>query len=245
MSVVEQKQSSILIVEDEIASLNLLANYLETENYIVYKAQDGAQAEQVLANKVVDVVLLDIRLPGKDGLSLTRDIRSHSQVGIILVSQKKDDIDKIVGLEMGADDYITKPYNPRELLVRVKNLLTRLNAASVLETEQSKGSTEAVFGDWVLQLGRRTLVASSGDSIQLTEGEFKLLSTLMKNAGNVLNRDQIMNRMERRDWFPTDRTIDVLIARLRKKLGDDRHQPRYIDTARGAGYLFVADVSWR
>ncbi|PIE37959.1 MAG: DNA-binding response regulator [Gammaproteobacteria bacterium] len=245
MPIAEQKQASILIVEDELASLNLLASYLEAENYMVYKARDGVQAEQILADKVIDVVLLDIRLPGKDGLSLTREIRSQSQVGIILVSQKKDDIDKIVGLEMGADDYITKPYNPRELLVRVKNLLIRLNAASVLETEQSKSSTEAVFGDWVLQLGRRTLVSGSGDSISLTEGEFKLLSTLMKNAGNVLNRDQIMNRMERRDWFPTDRTIDVLIARLRKKLGDDRLNPRYIDTARGAGYLFLADITWR
>lgn len=245
MSIAEHKPATVLVVEDEIASLKLLTSYLEAENYEVYSAKNAKEAEQIFADKVVDVVLMDIRLPDKDGLSLTREIRSRSQVGIILVTQKKDDIDKIVGLEMGADDYITKPYNPRELLVRVKNLVVRLRAASVLDTEQSKGSREALFGDWTLQLGRRVLVDQSGTATQLTEGEYKLLFTLMKNAGHVLNRDQIMNRMERRDWFPTDRTIDVLIARLRKKLGDDRNEHRYIDTARGTGYLFVAEIQWR
>ncbi len=237
-------QPAILIVEDETASLNLLASYLEAENYTVYKAQDSDAAESVLATKVVDVVLLDIKIPGKDGLALTREIRSGSDVGVILVTQRKDDIDKIVGLEMGADDYITKPYNPRELLVRVKNLLLRLKSASTHDTRAITEHKEVKFDGWTLHLGRRQLTADSGDTVQFTEGEYKLLSTLIQNAGTVLNRDQIMNRMDRRDWFPTDRTIDVLIARVRKKLGDDRNQPRYIDTARGTGYIFVAEVTW-
>lgn len=240
----EIKQPAVLIVEDEKASLNLLASYFEAENYTVYKAADSSAAESILSTKVVDVVLLDIKIPGKDGLALTRDIRSNSDVGVILVTQRKDDIDKIVGLEMGADDYVTKPYNPRELLVRVKNLLSRLKSASTLDTHAIRDHKEVKFDGWTLQLGRRQLIADSGETEQLTEGEFKLLSTLVKNAGSVLNRDQIMNRMDRRDWFPTDRTIDVLIARVRKKLGDDRTHPKYIDTARGTGYIFVAEVNW-
>ena len=241
----ERKNASVLIVEDEIASLKLLAGYLEAENYEVYTATDSDEAEKVLDDKLIDVVLLDIRIPGKDGLTLTRDIRSKSQLGIILVTQKKDDIDKIVGLEMGADDYITKPYNPRELLVRLRNLLTRMKASSTIDAGQINESREVTFDGWTLHLGRRTLIDSQGASTQLTEGEFKLLSALIKNAGSVMNRDQIMNRMDRRDWFPTDRTIDVLVARLRKKLGDDRKHPRYIDTARGTGYIFIAEVDWR
>ncbi|MCL4106166.1 UNVERIFIED_CONTAM: hypothetical protein GTU68_058472 [Idotea baltica] len=235
---------SVLIVEDEVSSLNLLASYFEAENFIVYKAVDSDSAEEILDTKVVDVVLLDIRIPGKDGLALTRQIRSNSDTGIILVTQKKDDIDKIVGLEMGADDYVTKPYNARELLVRVKNLLGRLKSASTAGNNKIKDYTKAQFDGWTLQLGRRLLVSNEGESTQLTEGEFKLLSTLINNVGAVLNRDQIMNRMDRRDWYPTDRTIDVLIARIRKKLNDDRTHPRYIDTARGTGYIFVAEVSW-
>ena len=208
-------------------------------------ATDSDTAEQVLRDKVIDVVLLDIRIPGKDGLALTRDIRSSSNVGIILVTQKKDDIDKIVGLEMGADDYVTKPYNPRELLVRLRNLLARLKAAASPESNQFAAAKTARFGEWTLHLGRRSLENRAGDSSQLTEGEFKLLTALLQHPGTVMNRDQIMNRMDRRDWFPTDRTIDVLVARLRKKLNDDRKQPAYIDTARGAGYIFIADIDWQ
>jgi DNA-binding response OmpR family regulator len=240
----EKTPASILIVEDEVASLNLLASYFEAENFEVFKARDSDAAESLLADKAIDVVLLDIRIPGKDGLALTREIRSRSDMGIILVSQKKEDVDKIVGLEMGADDYVTKPYNPRELLVRVKNLLHRLKAGAAQESGKMEGSREASFGDWTLNLGRRLLVSKGEEQVQLTEGEFKLLSILLQHAGSVLNRDQIMNRMDRRDWFPTDRTIDVLIARIRKKLGDDRQQPLYINTARGTGYIFVAEVNW-
>lgn len=240
----DRKSPGILIVEDELSSLNLLASYFELEDYVVYKAKNSDEAEKVLETKVVDIVLLDIKIPGKDGLSLTREIRGKSDIGIILVTQKKDDVDKIVGLEMGADDYVTKPYNPRELLVRVKNLLHRLKPVPAHESTRLEEAREARFEGWTLQLGRRLLVSDTGENVQLTEGEFKLLSTLIKHAGSVLNRDQIMNRMERRDWFPTDRTIDVLVARIRKKLGDDRQHPRYINTARGTGYIFVADVSW-
>lgn len=238
----DKNSPSILIVEDEIASLNLLASYFEAENYTVHKAQDSESAEAILKEKSIDAVLLDINIPGKDGLALTREIRGNSNMGIILVTQKKDDIDRIVGLELGADDYVTKPYNPRELFVRVKNLVQRVKSSAISGTSAPKASKEIQFDRWTLNLGRRLLTSDTDDSIQLTEGEFKLLYALISNAGIVLSRDQIMNRMERRDWFPTDRTIDVLIARIRKKLGDDRDSPRYINTAHGTGYVFVAEV---
>jgi two-component system torCAD operon response regulator TorR len=187
---------------------------------------------------------MDIKIPGKDGLELTKEIRSKSDVGIILVTQKTDDIDKIVGLELGADDYVTKPYNPRELLIRVKNLVHRSKLRNADTTNAISNAKYARFENWTLHLGRRLLQCEDVPDIQLTEGEYKLLTTLIQNAGIVLSRDQIMNRMERRDWFPTDRTIDVLIARIRKKLDDDRLRPRFINTAHGTGYVFVADVTY-
>ncbi len=238
----DKQTPRILIVEDEVASLNLLASYFEKENYVVHKAGCGDEAEKLLKRHTVDVILLDINLPGKDGLALTREIRAQSDVGIVLVTHKDDDIDRIVGLELGADDYVTKPYNIRELFARVKNLLSRVKANPLAGPAGLKTAKAVSFDHWTLHIGRRHL-CSPDEQIQLTEGEFKLLYTLINHAGTVLSRDQIMNRMERREWFPTDRTIDVMIARIRKKLGDDREQPKYINTAHGTGYVFIAEVT--
>lgn len=237
-----KNQSAVLIVEDEPASLNLLASYFTAENYIVYKASSSHQAEKLFSEKVIDIILMDIKIPGRTGLELTREFRSRSGVGIILVTQKNDDIDKIVGLELGADDYVTKPYNPRELTVRVRNLLERVKYRSNPGNSNFGDVKTAQFGDWTLFTGKRVLRNKAGDQARLTEGEFQLISTLIQHAGTVLNRDQIMNHMKHRDWFPSDRTIDVMIARIRKKLGDDRTNPKYINTAYGTGYIFVADV---
>lgn len=238
------KKNSVLIVEDEIASLNLLASYFETEDYLVYKARNSHEAESHIREKSIDVILMDIKIPGKDGLALTREIRNSSDVGIILVTQKKDDIDKILGLELGADDYVTKPYNPRELLVRVKNLIQRTRVRPSKKRHSLQDYKYAIFPPWTLHLGRRLLQKNGQADIQLTEGEYKLLTTLIQSPGVVLSRDQIMNHMERRDSFPTDRTIDVLIARIRKKLEDDRLNPQYINTAHGTGYVFVSEVRY-
>jgi DNA-binding response OmpR family regulator len=241
----ETKQSAVLIVEDEPASLNLLASYFTAENYIVYKAGSSDQAEKLFSEKVIDVILMDIKIPGRTGLELTREFRSRSGVGIILVTQKDDDIDKIVGLELGADDYVTKPYNPRELTVRVRNLLERVKYRSSVGNNNFADVKTVQFGEWTLHIGKRVLHNNDGHEARLTEGEFQLISTLIQHAGYVLNRDQIMNHMKRRDWFPTDRTIDVMIARIRKKLGDDRTHPKFINTAHGTGYIFVADVVYK
>lgn len=236
-------KARILIVEDEVASLNLLASYFEAEDYVVHKARDADEAEKALAVHDIDVALVDIKLPGKDGLSLTREIRGKSDIGIILVTHKRDEIDRIIGLELGADDYVTKPYNTRELFARVKNLLHRVKANPDSSSGALSNFQTVKFGDWSLDTGRRLLTSNDDTTIKLTEGEYKLLSTLIGQAGETLSRDQIMNAMQRREWYPTDRTIDVMITRLRKKLGDNRDEPRYISTAHGTGYIFVAQVS--
>ena len=237
--ILDQKpKPKILIVEDEPASLNLLASYFETEGYDTHKAASGEAAETILSNHKIDVVLLDVNLPGMDGFTLLKEIKTNSSPGVIFVTSKKDDIDRIVGLELGADDYVTKPYNPRELLVRVRNLISRLGAQ-----RPSEAPRVVAFGDMQLHMGRRVIKYADGSQSQLTDGEFKLLRALIERAGQVLSRDMIMNEMDGRDWFPNDRTIDVLIARVRKKLGDSRESSNFINTAHGAGYIFVGDVT--
>jgi len=234
----------VLIVEDEVASMNLLASYLENEGYETLKATNGNTASEIIRKEEIDVVLLDINLPGKDGLTLLKEIRTDISKGVILVTNKKDDVDRIVGLELGADDYVTKPYNPRELIVRVRNLIQRLHATtSPLSRSHGRSQKKIIrFKPWSLNTGRRLLIDEQQQKIQLTEGEYKLLITLIDNAGNVLSRDTLMNHMEGRDWFPNDRTIDVLIARVRKKLGDTHDAPKFINTAHRAGYVFVAEL---
>ncbi|GAA6151436.1 response regulator [Pseudoteredinibacter isoporae] len=234
------KVTTLLIVEDELASMELLYSYFNQQPYEVYKAHNCSQARELLAQKTIDIVLLDITLPDGDGLALTREIRSRSNMGIILVTQRSDDIDRIVGLELGADDYVTKPYNIRELMVRVKNLSSRLHQETLNNTHQL--GEQINFDCWSFLPGRRLLIHKDGQEVSLTEGEYKLLAALLANPGLVLSRDQLMNKMQRRDWYPTDRTIDVMVARLRKKLNDDKGSPKYISTVHGAGYLFIAPI---
>lgn len=238
------KKPIVLIVEDEVASMNLLASYLKNEGYQTLKATNGDIASEMIRTETINVVLLDINLPGKDGLTLLKEIRVNTSVGVILVTSKRDDIDRIVGLELGADDYVTKPFNPRELIVRIRNLVQRLQITPSLSTEvRSRNNRKTIrFGNWNLHTGRRLLTDDKQQTIQLTEGEYKLLTALIDRAGDVLSRDTLMNHMEGRDWFPNDRTIDVLIARIRKKLGDNKDEPKFINTAHGAGYVFVADI---
>ncbi|WP_299980235.1 response regulator [uncultured Pseudoteredinibacter sp.] len=235
------KAITLLIVEDELASMELLYSYFNQAPYEVYKAHNCSQARELLAQKTIDIVLLDITLPDGDGLALTREIRGRSNMGIILVTQRSDDIDRIVGLELGADDYVTKPYNIRELMVRVKNLASRLHQETLNNSQDL--AEQISFDCWSFLPGRRLLMHVNGEEVNLTEGEYKLLAALLANPGMVLSRDQLMNKMQRRDWYPTDRTIDVMVARLRKKLQDDKGSPKYISTVHGAGYLFIAEIN--
>lgn len=232
-------EAKILVVDDEQLTRQCLSSYFEAEGYQVFCAETAEEAETVLAQQAIDVLLLDIRLPGKDGLTLTRELRVHSEVGIILVTGRQDEVDRLIGLECGADEYVTKPFNPREILARSKNLIRRVRHSTLSKPTDCQPNTVLSFDCWKLNLDRRHLIDHNQQNTQLTEGEFQLLRTLMNNSGHVMTRDQILDQIRNREWVPSDRTVDVLIGRLRRKLLDDPANPRLILTVHGAGYLFT------
>lgn len=232
----------ILIVEDDLASRSLLVSYFENAGYRVSESDHANQLGERIDQDAIDLVLLDISLPGKDGLTVTRELRASSSVGIILVTSKGDEIDRIVGLELGADDYVTKPFNPRELLVRVKNLLWRIHSADNTGKRADNRRGCYRFDGWQLDPYKRQLTSPDGRQERLPEGEFKLLQALINHPGQVLSRDQLMDAIHDREWTPNDRSVDVLIGRLRRKLGDNPSNPRLILTAHGAGYMFAGEI---
>jgi len=229
----------ILVVEDEPVTRATLAGYFKNEGYTVSVASEGTEARALFADNDIDLILLDINLPGEDGLSLLREIRRTSEVGVIMVTGKTDDVDRIIGLEMGADDYVTKPFNPRELFARVKNLIRRTRLLRELTGDENRFR----FGGWHLDIAKRSLTAPGGEAVRLTRGEFELLTALARNRGRVMTRDSLLDHVSHRDWSPNDRSIDVLIGRLRRKIEEDPGQPTAIITVHGVGYVFVPDLS--
>jgi two-component system torCAD operon response regulator TorR len=231
----------VMVVEDDPLSRALLVGYFEKEGYRVSASEHADDLLQRIEQERIALVLLDIKLPGKDGLTLTRELRAASRVGIILVTARDDDIDRIVGLELGADDYVTKPFNPRELLVRAKNLLWRVAQCAGAEVrDPDQGCFR--FEGWALNPHKRQLMAPDGRLERLPQGEFKLLMALLTHAGQVLSRDQLMDAIHDREWTPNDRSVDVLVGRVRRKLDDNPADPRLILTAHGAGYLFAGEL---
>ncbi len=229
----------ILIVEDDATTRITLAAYLRREGFTVTETENGeAMRKALAAPAAVDIILLDIMLPDHDGLTLMRNVRASSDIGIILVSGKGEDIDRIVGLEMGADDYITKPFNARELLARVKTLLRRLDA----HEKRQDASTIKRFGGWSLDMAKRRLVSPGDNPVKLTRAEFDLLAALVDNPGRIMSRDALLDHVSRRDWSPFDRTIDVLVGRLRKKIEPDPTNPQFILTEHGVGYTFAGEA---
>ncbi|MGE8150267.1 response regulator [Pseudomonas vancouverensis] len=233
----------VLIVDDDPLIRELLHAYLSQEGYDVHCAATAELAETFLASQSVDLVMLDIRLPGKDGLTLTRELRVRSEVGIILITGRNDEIDRIVGLECGADDYVIKPLNPRELVSRAKNLIRRVRHAQTPQPPAATTKPVKQFADWALDTDRRRLIDPAGSETLLTHGEYQLLSVFLRNSGHTLSRDQLMDQIRNREWVPNDRSIDVLVGRLRRKLHDDPSEPQLIITIHGAGYLFTAGVA--
>ncbi|NNC47233.1 MAG: response regulator transcription factor [Sphingomonas sp.] len=226
----------LLIVEDEPAIRTPLQRYLEREGMRVTAVADAAKAREALAGGAFDVAVLDIMMPGEDGLSLARSIRADGALPILFLSAKAEDIDRIVGLEMGADDYLTKPFNPRELLARLKAILRRTGA----DREEQTAETEVYrFEDFALDATRQSLL-HKGKEVELTSGDFRLLLALVQRPARVLTRDQLLDLTKGREAGPFDRAIDNAILRLRKKLGEDG--PRLIRTVHGAGYSFAAEV---
>jgi two-component system, OmpR family, torCAD operon response regulator TorR len=227
--------SHILVVEDDPVGRQTLAAYLRKENHRVSEAADGKAMRRIFAQGDVAVVMLDINLPGEDGLSLLRELRRQSEVGVIMVTGRDDSVDRIVALELGADDYVTKPYNMRELLPRTKNLARRVAASRrVAQDEPTKH-----FDGWTLDIPHWSLTAADGTETRLTRAEFELLATLVTNRGRVLSRDSLIDHVSGRDRDPLDRTIDVLVGRLRRKIEKDPATPRLIITVHGIGYVFA------
>ena len=233
----------VLVVEDDVVTRSKLAGYFQKEGYKVSEAESGAEMREVLQGGDVDLIMLDINLPGEDGLMLTRELRSQSDIGIILVTGRTDSIDKIVGLEMGADDYVTKPFELRELLVRVKNLLWRISAARYGSQKAASDTNEehiVRFGEWTFDIQRRAL-SRNGEPVKLTKAEYELLVALSSYPNQVLSRERILNMISHRVDAPNDRTIDVLIRRMRAKMEFDPKNPQIFVTVHGEGYMFAGD----
>lgn len=233
-------EDHILIVDDDAETRSLLREYLQKQGYRVSAAADGKALRSALDSSRPDLIVLDLMLPGEDGLQLCRDLRARSNVPVIMLTARGEETDRIVGLEMGADDYLAKPFNPRELLARIKSVLRRTRSLpGNLEPEAAKAFR---FGGWALDVATRNLTAPDGVVVPLSGAEFKLLRIFLAHPNRVLTRDQLIELARPRDAGPFDRAIDVQVSRLRQRLREDAREPRMIKTVRGEGYVLAASV---
>lgn len=235
---------NILIVDDEPDVRTILREFFELEGYRVNEARDGHEMRAHLERHPVSLVTLDINLPGQDGFALAREVRATRNVPIVMISGKHDPVDTVVALELGADDFITKPFHLREVLARVRAVLRRYqhDDAQPPVAAAHAGSDALAFDGFTMSRSRRELADTSGRVVELTAAEFNLLDLFVSNPARVMSRDHIMDRLKGNDWSPFDRSIDTLVARLRKKIEGDTEHPRLIKTVRGVGYVFTADV---
>ncbi len=233
-------RNRLLVVDDDRDIRDLLAQYLTEHGYDVVTAADGAEMRRVCDRQRVDLVVLDIMLPGKDGLEITRDVRARSDLPVIMLTARGDDTDRIVGLEMGADDYLAKPFNPRELLARIKTVLRRAHTLPRRATD--RGPARLRFAGWTLDLASRELYSPDQVNVPLTAGEFDLLATFVEHPQRVLSREQLLDLTRGRDATPFDRSIDVQVGRLRRRIEADTKAPQLVKTVRGGGYIFAAAV---
>jgi len=238
-------QLRILVADDDKGMRNMLRRYLCEEAFAVSEASDGAQVRAIFAREKIDLVLLDLTMPGEDGLSIARSIRERTNVPIIMLTGKGELIDRVAGLEAGADDYIAKPFHLREVLARIRSVLRRarpgekMSEAGPLQPVESSG---LAFQGWRLNLLKRELNSPDGSPVTLTTAEFELLRVFALHPNRVLNRDQLMDFLKGREWVAYDRTIDAQVVRLRRKIERDPKRPELIKTVRGAGYIFAAEV---
>ena len=233
-------EQRILVVDDDPRLREMLRKYLEGEGFAVSLAGDGASMRKAL-ERPVDLILLDLVMPGEDGLTLAREVRARAQTPIIILSGKGDTIDRVVGLELGADDYIAKPFHLREVLARIKTVLRRSGTRAASPPAPAEGVLQ--FEDWRLDPARRELWNPAGDVVELTSSEFSLLVVFARHPQRVLTRDQIMDLTKGQDWSPLDRSIDNQVRRLRRKIETNPNAPRLIKTVRGAGYQFACAVT--
>lgn len=232
----------LLIVDDEVDVTALLARYFIAQGFQVATATDGVQMRRELSAQHIDLILLDLGLPGEDGFAITRYLREQWRGPVVIVTGRGEAVDRIVGLELGADDYVTKPFDLRELLARVRSVLRRSRATAGVPASVAATRTCFSFDRYSLDVGTHTLSDSDGHPIELTSGEFALLRVFVEHPNRVLTRDQLMTHVHGREAGPFDRAIDVQIGRLRRKVELDPADPRLIKSVRGTGYLFTPTV---
>ena len=240
----------IAVLDDEVDITQLLANYLQSHGFRVTQLHNGASLMALMGTDPADLVLLDLGLPGEDGFSIARRMRENWRCGLVIVTGRGDAVDKVVGLEVGADDYVTKPFDLRELVARVKAVLRRLAPSDTADSPMpaAASATPALadklrFAGWQLDVGARSLTNPQGQNVALTGGEFDLLCAFARHPGRVLSRDFLLEQTRGREAAPFDRTIDGQVGRLRKKIEADADDPQIIKSVRGAGYILVPPVA--
>lgn len=229
---------NILIVEDEIVTRTTLKSLFEAEGYNVFEAENGDQMHTYFEQHNINLVIMDINLPGKNGLILAREVRDRKNIGLIFLTGRDNDVDRILGLEIGADDYLTKPYNPRELTIRARNLLVRTNNAGDDDDLPSK----VKFNGWTLDGDSRSLISPSDKEYRLPRSEFRALHLFLNNPGKILTREQLIMEMTGRELRANDRTVDVTIRRIRKHFESEPNAADLIVTIHGEGYRFCGEV---
>jgi two-component system, OmpR family, response regulator len=234
------RQDHIFVVDDDAEIRALLREYLQKQGYRVTALADGKALREAVATARPDAIVLDVMMPGEDGLALCRDLRARSNLPVIMLTARGDETDRIVGLEMGADDYLAKPFNPRELLARIKSVLRR--ARALPDNLRPEAVSSFRFSGWLLDVATRNLTAPDGVVVPLGGTEFRLLRVFLDHSNRVLTRDQLIDLMLSRDAAPFDRAIDVQVSRLRQRLREDAREPAIIKTVRGQGYVFAARV---
>jgi two-component system OmpR family response regulator len=235
----------IAVLDDEVEITRLLASYLQAQGFRVSQTHDGRSLLRLMDDDPAQIVLLDLGLPGEDGLSIARLLRERWRCGLVIVTGRGDAVDKVVGLEIGADDYVTKPFDMRELVARVKAVMRRIESApaAVAQAPAQTTSTVLCFAGWRLDTAARRLEGPQGATVTLTSGEFDLLGAVATHPGRVLSRDFLLEQTRGREAAPFDRTIDVQVGRLRKKIEADPEDPQIIKSVRSAGYVFVPSVT--
>lgn len=231
----------ILIVEDEQVTRNTLKSIFEAEGYEVFEASNGEEMHTVLSDNSINLVIMDINLPGKNGLLLARELREQADVALMFLTGRDNEVDKILGLEIGADDYITKPFSPRELTIRARNLLSRAMTKGVSQDEK-RNVESYCFNGWELDINSRALVNPSGESYKLPRSEFRALLHFCENPGKIQTRADLLKKMTGRELKPHDRTVDVTIRRIRKHFESITGTPEIIATIHGEGYRFCGEL---
>jgi two-component system phosphate regulon response regulator OmpR len=233
------ENATVLVVDDDENQRWMVETYLQKHGFVVHKAANGIAMREILAEHEIKVVLLDVTMPGEDGFTLARYLRQHHKIGIIMLTASTELVDRVLGLEIGADDYITKPFEPRELMARVRALLRRMADDAEPAESGPAAEQEVAFGECTLLMEARELRDKKGDLVPLTSMEFDLLKAFAENPGRVLTRDNLLTLAHKRDWDPYDRSVDIRVGRVRRKIEADPSKPEVIKTVRGVGYMYV------